>query len=379
MKKFWIITVSVILVLAAALLVCSLVFREKKIPADDPGSQYAYFYAQNKKGLRITVNGPFPDGSVWTAESSNPAALSVAEKTQNEKEAAFRLNAGSAGSAAVSLRLSDSMDAPLYVLSLQVFVGSDGTVSVFDESHILPEQPVGGAGDAFTYRVSAEAAEVAVTVSGTGEEAWLPLVSGDRITALLSDPENGKCTLRISGGPAASGLVRLCSDVLGQCIALEVSYDVNGAASLVSHAVQPWDPEKTLQEDPEEYRMAFGLPRLPEDASLLGSGVKLWSAKEERDTFLCGWVRFSLNGKEWMLYTARERDVNDFLSVLCRSASVEQEVNYYGLDVSVFTADGGAVSAWAKDGRTWCLHGESATAEQQLEAMKTVMRATIYG
>ena len=379
MKKFWIITASVILVLAAALLICSLVFREKKIPADDPDSQYAYFYAQNKNGLRLTVKGPFPESSVWTAESSNSAVLTVSEKTQNAKEVSFQLSAEAVGSSAVSLLLSDSEAVPLYVISLQAFVNSDRNISVFDESHIVPEQPISGAGEAFTYRVARDGADLAVTVSGSGEEAWLPLVSGERITAFLSDTENGKCTLTVSGAPAASGLVRLCSDTLGQCIVLEVSYNVSGVPALVSHAVQPWNAEKTLQEDPEEYRRAFGLPRLPEDASLLGSGVQLWTVKNKDETFLCGWVRFSLNGKEWMLYTAGERDRNDFLSVLCQNAPVEQEANYYGLDISVYTVDGGAVGAWTKDGRTWCLHGESATAEQQLEAMKTVMRATIYG
>ena len=82
----------ILVVVLLALLIFARTSPSEVIDSEDPTSLYPYSFQQTRKGLEITISGPFPKDCSWTAESQYTGVAGVSALHQNARKAKFLIN-----------------------------------------------------------------------------------------------------------------------------------------------------------------------------------------------------------------------------------------------------------------------------------------------
>ena len=388
MKRAWIYILAAVLVFTvviSSLLIFVRTSPSGVISGGDPTSRYSYAFRNTKEGLQITIDGPFPKGSAWTAASRSVSVATVTEKRQNARRAEFLVRPLSWGNTGITFCLTQG-ESSIYELNVAVSVDTERQITVLENGH-RENLTVSGQGGQYTYCIrSAPDGSLELVADNEALCRWRLRVVGDCVAAAPAaegmrneEEESDAVQYRIVWIKAGTDTLQLTSEALGETIRITVDAAADGTLSVADHRITKDAVELPAEyaEQAEAYRRLLGEPALPEQAELIIANAILWSSRAERGKYLdAGLLEFELNGRTWTLYGSDEASAEDFYADLAAEAGAAETVEADGCAAEIYSHPEGAFAFWqSASGRSWFLQSEGAGTMAVMAVAEKLLKA----
>lgn len=388
MKRVWIYILATVLILAVVMLSLLIFVRTSPsgaIDSGDPTSLYSYSYQDTKKGLQLTIEGPFPKDSTWTAENQSAAVAWATEVRQNTRRAEFLISPLSWGNTGLTFCLKQNGES-IYELNVKVSVDTEQKITVRENGH-REELAVTGQGEQYTYCIrSGSDGSLELTADNDALCSWNLRVVGDCVAAtpaaeliVGTEEENDTVRYSVSWLKAGTDTLQLCAEELDETVIITVDAAEDGTLTVADHQItkEAVEAPSKYSEQEEAYRRLMGEPALPEQAELIIANAVTWSSRAEDEKYLkAGLLKFELNGREWTLYGSDEATAEDFYADLAADAGAPETVEADGSKAEVFDHPDGAFAFWqSASGRNWFLQSEGAGTMAVMAVVQKLLKA----
>lgn len=207
MKKKIILLAALAVVLVGILVLLCIFAPGKAVGSGDTESLYAYGYSPEDDGILVTINGPFPAGSKWTANVSSGAAIVAEKGRQNARRARFTVTPLSNGPAEVVFTLNGGGEGG-YQIEVDLYADKTWQYSVTGSTHREMEAPTGGElSDTLRYVLSQDADGSYLIILAAEENGSWECESSDTTSVTVTTVMNEEGVYSCKAEPATDSVV----------------------------------------------------------------------------------------------------------------------------------------------------------------------------
>lgn len=359
MKKYRKIIIAAAAVVLIVGLVIAAIFLFRKhdyVETNDPDALYPYTVENEKDGIKVTVQGGFPEGAFFRAEALT-GVTEVSEKKSTSEKAVFEIKAVSEGSDTVSLYLEkkDIFTERTYVITLYLLADADRKITVTGSSSSSLGSIVSKTeGEGICYVITSPGAglcDIGLMKRDANELFILETDNSDLFRVLSQDSDEKTQTFRLSAKSIGESKVTFISDVRESALSMKIAVNdsMQFTVENIEESAYDHESEKFEQKKQQAEELVGGI-KLPDGVSPESYNVLM---PDDQGAFRTADVVFTQGEKTFSFFVSLKATEDEFDTYFARGEQTKS-VRIGRLYASECMVEDGYLLIWTSDSSKTC-------------------------